>query len=110
MERPLTVSGAREVGQVAEALAGMKLGIDIIATSPLRRAHETAAIVGRVVGKEPESWDELKPEGKKAELFRRLSRMKPDSTVLLVGHEPYLSGMISESISGDSHARIVLKK
>ena len=110
MERSLTVAGAKEVEQVAEAMSRMKLGIDHISASPLKRAHETAAIAGRVLKKEIESWDELRPEGKTSELFSRLSRMKDGSTILLVGHEPYLSGMISELIHGDVHTRIVLKK
>jgi phosphohistidine phosphatase len=57
-----------------------------------------------------EVWDELKPEGQTADLYRRLSKLKGESSILLVGHEPYLSGLISELISGSKGTRIILKK
>jgi len=57
-----------------------------------------------------EVWDELKPEAEMTELFGRLSKLKRESSILLVGHEPYLSRMISELISGGKGGRILLKK
>ena len=60
--------------------------------------------------KDLEVWDELKPEAETADLYRRLSKLKRESSNLLVGHEPYLSGMISELISIGKRSRILLKK
>ena len=57
-----------------------------------------------------ESWDELRPEGNRLDLFRRLSKMRQDADVLLVGHEPYLSNVIGEIISGNLASRIAIKK
>ena len=111
-ERSLTVAGKKEVAEVAEGLLRLKVEAGCIATSPLKRAKETAIIAAHVLKKEDrvESWDELRPEGDTNELYRRLSKLKRDSSVLLVGHEPYLSGMIGELISGTGRARIILKK
>ena len=111
-ERALTVSGTKEVEEVAEAMEKLKLGIGYVITSPLKRAKETAIIAARGLKKEDvlETWDELKPEGETQELYRRLSKLREDSVVLVVGHEPYLSGMIGELISGTKQARIILKK
>ncbi len=111
-ERALTVSGRKEVEDVAEGLARLKVEVGCIATSPLKRAKETAFIAAKVLKKEDlvEMWDELRPEGETADLYRRLSKLKRDSGVLLVGHEPYLSGMIGELVSGTRQARIILKK
>ncbi len=111
-ERALTVSGRKEVEEVAEGLARLKVEVDYIATSPLKRAKETAFIAAKVFKKDDlvEMWDELKPESETADLYRRLSKLKRDSGVLLVGHEPYLSGMIGELVSGTRQARIILKK
>ena len=113
VERTLTVQGREEVGAVAESIRSLKLDIDLIATSPLKRASETAEIVARKLKKEKllQLWDELKPEGDTDALYRRLSKLKADSTVVLVGHEPYLSSMIGEVTAGKaSSVRIVLKK
>jgi len=63
-----------------------------------------------------ENWDELKPKGNRKERYRKLSqKFKQDSSILIVGHEPYLSTLISEVISvgnrvGIAGGRVVLKK
>ncbi len=111
-ERTLTVAGKDEVKEVAESIEELGLKLDIIATSPLKRALETAQIAAKVLKREKalETWDELKPEQDPKELYRRLSKMKQDSSILLVGHEPYLSSMISELIGAKRGSRISLKK
>jgi phosphohistidine phosphatase len=112
-ERPLTVAGQEEVEEVARALAKLGVGFDFIATSPLKRACQTADAVAKILRVKKgsvEDWGELKPEGKRAELYRKLSQFKPGSSVLVVGHEPYLSIMISEIAFGSGAGSIVLKK
>lgn len=111
-ERQLTVAGKGEVAAVARAMKDLGLKFDVIGTSPLRRARETAEIAAKVLGikRRLEVWDELKPEGDRKELYQRLSRIRRDSSVLVVGHEPYLSTAISELISGGREADISLKK
>lgn len=111
-ERSLTETGKIEIEKIAYSLERMDLEFDKIATSPLARAHETAEIVAKAQRKpdKVESWDELRPEGNRLDLFRRLSKMRQDADVLLVGHEPYLSNLIGEIISGNLACRIVLKK
>jgi phosphohistidine phosphatase SixA len=55
-----------------------------------------------------EDWDELKPEGNSRDLYRKLSqKFKQDSSILIVGHEPYLSSLISEIISEDVTSHVV---
>lgn len=112
-ERPLTVAGQEEVAEIAKALSKLNVSLDFVATSPLRRARQTAETVARVIKVKKgsvEEWSELKPEGKRPELYRRLSQFKPESSVLVVGHEPYLSTMVGEIVFGSSTGRIVLKK
>jgi len=110
--RDLTASGRTTMEVVATSINGLKLMVDKIATSPLARARESAEIVAKALKKEKdlEVWDELKPEGQTADLYRRLSKLKGESSILLVGHEPYLSGLISELISGSKGTQIILKK
>ena len=111
-ERALTVAGRQEVEQVARALAKLDVKPDFIATSPLKRAYQTAEIVAkelRIKKGSMEKWDELKPEGKRQELYHRLSQFKQESSVLVVGHEPYLSTTIGDIAFG-SAGSIVLKK
>jgi phosphohistidine phosphatase len=119
-ERPLTAAGQKEVAEIANSLKELGIKFDLIISSPLKRAHQTAAIVAKTLKKENkmEDWNELKPEGNKQELYRKLSsstQFKQYSSVLIVGHEPYLTDMTSDIISdrkggsgGGGH--IILKK
>jgi phosphohistidine phosphatase len=74
------------------------------------RARETAEIVAKVQSSDNlEEWDELKPEGNRQQFYTKLSKLKSDLSVMIVGHEPYLSTMICEVI-GAPGGRLVLKK
>ena len=109
-ERPLTPEGRTEIQEIAKSLKTVGLQTDRIYTSPLRRARETAEIAAKALNiRTLEEWDELKPDGSKAELYRKLARLEQNSRPILVGHEPYLTSMIGEII-GTTGAKIVLKK
>jgi phosphohistidine phosphatase len=112
LERSLTAEGREEVEKIAKSLKSLKLDVDMIATSPLKRALETAEIVAEIFQKTKklETWNELSPEGERMDLLERLSRLNEESTVLLVGHEPYLSTLMGDLISNKPGTRIVLKK
>jgi phosphohistidine phosphatase len=114
-ERTLTAAGKEEIEQIGNALAELGYEFDVIAASPLVRARDTASIVSKALKKtKPEEWPELSPEGSRDALYRRLSKLKPEISVLCVGHEPYLTIAISEITSrGEENQqgfRIVLKK
>jgi phosphohistidine phosphatase len=109
-ERPLTPEGRTEMQKIARSLKAIGLQTDQIYTSPLRRARETAEIAAKILEIPTlEEWDELKPDGSKTGLYRKLARLGQNSRPILVGHEPYLSSMIGE-IMGTTSAKIVLKK
>ena len=112
VERSLTAQGKEELEDVARAIARMKLKPDRIITSPLKRCSETAAIVAKSLKarNKVEVWDELKPEGSKQELFKKLAKMKPESRVLCIGHEPYLTQTVNELLGYHGPSRIVLRK
>ncbi len=110
--RPLTGSGRKEIERLAESFKTSRTKFDLIATSPLRRAEETGMIVAKKLklSNRFEEWDELKPTSDTDALYSRLSKLKKGSRVMIVGHEPHLSGMISEVISGKTAVGLVLKK
>lgn len=115
-DRPLTVTGRREVADIAESLKAFGIKFNFIITSPLKRAHQTASIVAIAFNREKnvKTWDELKPEGSRIDLYRKLSQRfesKQDSSILIVGHEPYLSSLISEIVfETNTSIHVVLKK
>jgi phosphohistidine phosphatase len=108
--RHLTSEGSKEVEEVCQRLDSLGLKLDKIATSPLKRAKETADIAGRVFNVEVEEWEELKPEASREDLATKLSRIKRDSSLLLVGHEPFLSSFVAGAVGAGPEAKILLKK
>jgi len=114
--RSLTVAGTRDVTHVARWLKGLDMKFDVIITSPLKRANQTASIVAKILNIENKlmDWDELQPESNRIELYHKLSskQFEEESAVLIVGHEPYLSTLINEvtSVTDNASSRIVLKK
>jgi phosphohistidine phosphatase len=111
-ERSLTAKGKEELEDVARAFSRLKLRPDRIISSPLKRSRETSSIVAKALKERDkvEIWDELKPEGSKQELYKRLSKLKPESVVFCIGHEPYLSQMVNEMMGHQGASRIVLRK
>ncbi|MGI0005700.1 MAG: phosphohistidine phosphatase SixA, partial [Nitrososphaera sp.] len=102
-KRALTVTGEEEVREIARALSALGLKLDFMASSPLERARQTAQLVAKALNVKKgsfEEWDELKPEGRRADLYKRLAQFKPETSVMVVGHEPYLSTVVGELVFG----------
>lgn len=98
-ERPLTKPGRKEVQQVGEFLARLKADPDLILTSPLPRAAQTADIAAehlRVRVRE----EKLLAPGFGATDLKRLLRKYPQQSLMLVGHEPDFSTVIASVTGG----------
>ena len=112
-DRPLTPEGERKLRQIAEAMEALELSFDLILASPYLRARQTAEIIAEALKarKKLELSDSLTPGGSVKKLVELLNRLQPSpESVLLVGHEPYLSGLISLLVSGKETFAVVLKK
>lgn len=112
-ERPLTPKGIRRTKTLAHLLHQMEISFDAILSSPLTRAQETARIVAHGLqwpGK-LELTEHLTPSGSMERLVEQLNFLRPlPKSILLVGHEPYLSGFISLLCTGGTGLSLSLKK
>lgn len=109
--RPLTDAGRKDMRKVAKALSALLPGIDLIASSPLVRARETADIVSRRFDDIPvRELASLAPGGAKEEVLAWLREQKPSATVALVGHEPDLGMLASWLLNGSEESFLTLKK
>jgi phosphohistidine phosphatase len=86
-ERPLTESGKKEVRQVSKFLNRLKVQPDLIVTSPLPRASQTAKIA---------SEDEALEPGFGMSELRTVLKRHGSKILMLVGHEPDFTSVISE--------------
>jgi phosphohistidine phosphatase len=98
-ERPLTERGRNEMKRVAKFLERLKLVPDVILTSPLPRASQTAEIVGKRLGIELQIESAL-AHGFNIERLRRLLAKRDAECIMIVGHEPEFSEIIGELTGG----------
>ena len=111
-ERPLTGKGERKMRAIAEAIKALEISFDLILSSPLVRARQTAEIVAEALKarKRLELTDTLAPRDSAKPLIEYLKDQGAVDDALLVGHEPFLSRLISLLISGDYETSVLLKK
>jgi phosphohistidine phosphatase len=111
-DRKLTSEGRGDIRKVARWIRSKKIRFEVIATSPLTRAYETAEIVARTLKEKDrlEIWDELSPDGDRDTVFYHAAQYDKDAAVILIGHEPALSGFIGNTITGGDSASIILAK
>ncbi len=113
-DRPLTDKGIAKLRRVVRGMKALALSFDLILTSPYRRARETAELVAEEIGAEDlcERSPHLAPDGDPGALIRDVAARRPaeDASILLVGHEPYLSQLIGVLVAGDEAARVTVKK
>jgi len=109
--RPLTAEGKKEMEAVAVGLRAEVKTLDVLATSPLVRARETAVIVATAYAIGPtEVTDSLVP-GASLESFEGwCASLVGKETVGIVGHEPHLSGLVTWLMTGKGESRIRLRK
>ena len=107
-DRPLTDAGRRELARTGRALRHMGIRPDTLASSPLLRAVQTAEAVSKYVGADMEIWEDLKPETSPDETLHTI-RLSGADSIMLVGHEPHLTALISHMTAGH-HIHISLKK
>jgi phosphohistidine phosphatase len=113
-KRPLTSGGKDKMRQSSKGIKALDLTFDLILSSPYIRAKETALIVMDVLKIKNNSLifsEELTPEASYEKLVRELnSYSKKSKNILLVGHEPHLSGLISYLLTGKKDVTINFKK
>jgi phosphohistidine phosphatase len=91
-DRALTAKGKRDVDAVTGQARTGNVRPDVILTSPLRRAKETAAIAQKRMGvKRLLETKALLPDTLPESLWKELSSLEEAKSVLLAGHEPCLS-------------------
>ena len=107
--RPLTQEGSASMIKTAETLAAMNLKLDIIISSPLVRAYQTAEIAARRLGMLDSliKDERLSPGVGIQGLSGILEDHFGNDAIMLVGHEPDFSGMLTTLIDG---GKLVLQK
>ena len=110
--RSLTPEGSKKMREVALGMERLGIGFDLVASSPLIRAKETAEIIAEVLDlKAPvEYWEELTPDAPAQQAVARLQGCEGRDSVALVGHLPHLGYLAALLIFGQDSVSLDLKK
>lgn len=112
-ERPLTPKGEAKMRKIAEGMRVLEVEPDVILASPYVRARRTAEIAAAALGARTRLLfsDHLAPGGDPERLVRTVVEDHPGArSVLLVGHEPGMSTLMSVLLSGGEDVAILFKK
>ena len=109
-DRPITDEGRERMQENARALQLLVPRLDLLATSPLVRAVQTAEVVS-------EAYDDLDivsapplASGGALDEVRAWLAARSESRIAIVGHEPDLGQLVSWFLVGNPSAGIGLKK
>jgi len=112
-QRPLTDEGRNETRMVAQALKKLGVKADLVVTSPLVRARQTAEIINEVIGGGPERMkvsDSLAPGGSANFLFKFLKQLDAADEIFCVGHEPDIGRLAATLMWAGPELDIPFKK
>jgi phosphohistidine phosphatase len=101
-DRPLTPKGRKRMREIARGLWRLGLRPDRIVTSPLPRASATAEIVAVALEAQDrlETADVLR-SGSDARSIRDWLRRRTEDRLMIVGHNPSLTDLITLLVLGD---------
>ena len=104
-ERPLTPKGEKRMREIARGLRRLDLTLDRIVTSPLPRARSTAEIVADALDADDllETADILRA-GSDAAAIQGWLRGRTEDRLMIVGHNPALSDLITLLVLGSSQS------
>ena len=104
--RALTEIGHQKTREALCGLQNFQNKIELIVSSPLLRAVETAQIAAEIFGNsEPQIWPELE-HAEYSALAQRL-KISDATSVLLVGHEPGFSRGVARFLTGHESGLVI---
>jgi phosphohistidine phosphatase len=103
-KRPLTDEGISRLRKSARGLARLGVSFDMVLTSPLVRAHQTADILAAAFSPRPPvvAAESLAPEGTYQAILADLAKQSRRSRIALVGHDPGI-GELAARLAGSRY-------
>ena len=110
-QRGLTDKGAKKMRLIAKGLRTLGVEFDLILSSPYLRAMQTAEILSEVFKKKKFVLsDHLMPAGDPNLLIAEINEKHTVDSLAIVGHEPYLSTLVSLLTADGAPVEMTFKK
>jgi len=102
LKRPLDKDGKQLCLLLGQALTALKISFDVVLSSPLKRAVQTASLVGTETGYEQRIVlsEALAPEADYAAFEQLIATCAHEDNVLIVGHNPNLPLFLGRFLTG----------
>jgi phosphohistidine phosphatase len=100
-KRPLDADGIEQCGYIGRALAALNVQPDAIISSPLKRATQTASLVGNEIGFEAKLQLDpaMRPEASFADFRRMLDKYAKHEAIMVVGHNPSITDFLAKIVA-----------
>jgi phosphohistidine phosphatase len=104
-KRGLVKEGKQQCMLMAGVLTGLKVQIDVIISSPLKRARQSAQFVATEIGFDSPvlTSPALAPDGDYAAFQHLIAQYSNREGVLVVGHNPNLHQYLAKLLTGNGH-------
>ena len=111
-KRALVKEGKDQCILMARLLSALKVQVDVIISSPLKRSLQTAQLVGTELGYEArvEVSPALGPNADYADFLQLMEKCADREDVLMVGHNPNLFKFLGQLITGNGGAGVRMRK
>ena len=103
-ERGLSEEGGEEVRRMARKAAGFGIKPQAIVHSGKKRARQTAEILARYL--KPESVSQIDGIGPKDNVFQFAQSLQNKTSLMIVGHMPFLGQLVSYLILGKTEPEV----
>jgi len=114
LKRPIDKDGKTQCLQLAHVLNELKLNFDLVVSSPLKRAQQTAQLVATETGYEQKLLisNALAPAATFAQFQRLLRDCSTSENLLVVGHNPNLTQFLSQllGVGANNTSSVRLRK
>jgi phosphohistidine phosphatase len=110
--RPLTAKGAKQFVRAARGLRELVPRVELVLSSPYRRAWQTAEILQQEAGwPASEPCDALAEAAPATAALKLLQERSQSGSVALIGHDPHLPALVALLLAGpDVDVQVKLEK
>lgn len=106
--RPLSPEGERRLRKSAQGLSKLVKSVDVVLSSPWKRAWQTAEILHETAGwPAPTECPAMEGDRSPRGVTSVLKSHGQADTVVLVGHQPHVEALASYLLTGDA-ARVIM--
>lgn len=111
-KRPIDKVGEQQSHDVGRAMAYLGVAANVVISSPLTRAQQTADIVAQEIGYEEKIVldDALRPEATFDQFKALLNRHRDKLAILVVGHDPSMTEFVNRVLSGGTPMDVIEMK